>query len=167
MRRSILLAGVLAVCLAPGAASAKLSSIGFEVDPLHPKAGEPITITMMCYLGRDHTQAISSCFGNEGVMAWVHPLDGEGEFDRDDWIAVYGHPTPTGATRGRVVLDEPGPYDVLPLWRRWSDRSAGGLPGIVRIEVGRRASPVPTAISFAFLGLVVLTWRRRARNRHT
>jgi hypothetical protein len=150
------------VCLAPRAASAKLSSIDFEVDPLHPKAGEPITITMTCYLGRDHTQAMSSCFGNEGVMAWVHPLDGEGEFDRDDWIAIYGHPTPTGATRGRVVLDEPGPYDVLPLWRRWSDRSAGGLPGIVRIEVERRASPVPAAILFAVLGLLVLTWRRPA-----
>jgi hypothetical protein len=97
-------------------------------------------------------------------MAWVHPLDDEGRLDRADWIAVEGHATSSGATRGRITLDEPGAYDVMPLWRTWDTEARDGFPGVIRIEVtqSRRIIPMALAASgVAGMCLIVTAWRRR------
>jgi hypothetical protein len=162
MRRVVLLTALTALFLAPAIVSAKLPFFGLEVDPLRPRVGEPVTLTMTCYADMDHTRPWSSCFGAGGRMAWVHPLDEEGKLDRGDWIAVEGHATSSGATRGWITLDEPGAYDVMPLWRTWDTEARDGFPGSIRIEVtqGRRIIPMALA-AFGVAGLAAAAWRRR------
>jgi hypothetical protein len=156
---------LMALFLAPAIAWAKLPFFGLNVDPTRPSVREPITLTMTCYADQRHTQPRPSCFGAPGVMAWVHSLDDEGNLDRSDWIAVEGHRTSMGATRGPITLDEPGAYDVLPLWRTSSAEARDGFPGAIRIEVtqGRRIIPM-TLAAFGVAGrcLAVVAWRRRA-----
>jgi hypothetical protein len=137
----------MALFLAPTIASAKLPFFGLDVDPIRPSVREPITLTMTCYSDEDHTRPTSACMGAGGRMAWVHPLDEEGKLDRSDWIAVEGHETSSGATRGRITLDERGAYDVLPLWRTWGADARDGFPGAIPIEVthGRRIIPMGLA----------------------
>jgi len=164
MRKIALPMALMAFSLAPAVASAKLPFFGLEVDPLRPRVGEPITLTMTCYDDIDHTRPWSSCLGAGDTMAWIHPLDDEGTLDRDDWIAVEGHETSSGATRGRVTLDEPGAYDVLPLWRTWGADAGDGFPGVIRIEVRDRNRINPVALTaFGVVGtcLAVVAWRRR------
>lgn len=164
MRRIILSATLLAVVLVPAAASAKLPFFGLDVDPIRPDVGESITLTMSCYEDMAHTRPWGSCLGTGGRMAWVHPLDDEGRLDRDDWIMVEGHATSSGATRGRITLDEAGAYDVVPLWRTWGPEAGDGFPGVVRIEVGRRGRIVPIAIAsvgVVAIGLIVMSRSRR------
>jgi hypothetical protein len=166
MRKVVLLNALMALLLAPGVASAKLPFFGLEVDPLRPYVGEPITLTMTCYDDMEHTQPGSSCFGAGSRMAWVHPLDDEGTLAQDDWIEIVGHATSSGATRGQIALQEPGAYDVLPLWRTWSAEARDGFPGIVRVEVtdGTRITPVALS-AFGVVGicLAVAAWWRRTR----
>lgn len=165
MRRIILSATLLVIALVPAVASAKLPFFGLEVHPIRSDVGEPITLTMSCYEDMAHTRPRGSCLGSGGRMAWVHPLDHEGRLDRDDWIMVEGHATSSGATRGRITLDEAGAYDVVPLWRTWGPEAGDGFPGVIRIEVGRRGRTVPIAVASVGLvafGLVVLSRRRRA-----
>jgi hypothetical protein len=166
MRRIALLTTLVALCQAPAIASAKLPFFGLEVDPLHPHVGERITFTMTCYEDAAHTRLWSSCLGAGGRMGWVHPLDDEGRLDRRDWIPVEGRRTSRGATRGTIVLDEPGAYDVLPLWRTWQDRpKGGGFPGAIRIEVGEplRIAPMAgAALGTVSIAVAVIAWRRRA-----
>jgi hypothetical protein len=164
MRRVVLPVALMALFLAPAIAWAKLPYFGLDVAPLRPGAGEQIVITMTCYADRRHTQPRPSCFGAPGVMAWVHPLDDEGNLDRSDWIAVEGHRTSMGATRGRITLDEPGAYDVLPLWRTWSAEARDGFPSAIRIEVTEGKQIIPVALAaFGVAGtwLAVVAWRRR------
>jgi hypothetical protein len=164
MRKIVLLTSLAAVYLAPGVASAKLPFFGLEVAPLRPAIGEPITITMTCFDDAEHTEPGGSCMGAGGTMAWIHPLDEHGELDRDYWIEVVGHATAGGSTRARVVLTEPGGYDVLPLYRGWGYDHSPGFPHPIRIEVGGPPRPVPMAL--AALGIVgaaaAIGWRRRA-----
>jgi len=154
----------MALFLAPAIASAKLPFFGLDVDPLRPGVGEPIILTMTCYDDMDHTRPWSSCMGAGGRMAWIHPLDDEGRLDRGDWIEVEGHATPDGATRGRVTLDEPGAYDVLPLWRTWGAEARDGFPGTIRIDVTQGGRIVPMALAACGVAgtcLAVVAWRRR------
>ena len=151
--------------LSPGLAWAKLPFFGLDVDPTRPAVGDPVTITMTCYLDEHHTQARPSCFGDRGVMAWVHPLDDEGRLQRTDWIPVLGHGTSSGASRGRIRLDEPGSYDVLPLWRSWGPEHSPGFPDPIRIEVADHGRLVPIAVvtlGVAVTGSVIVARRRRA-----
>ena len=164
MRRVVLLISLVAACLAPSSATAKLPFMGLEVTPLHPAVGEQITLTLTCYEDEAHTRPWSSCLGTSGRMAWVHPLDDAGELRRTDWILVEGHSTASGATRGTVTLDEPGSYDVLPLWRTWSPGHSPGMPTVTRIEVGdpsRIASVAGVAVGLVGTSLAVAMWRRR------
>ena len=163
MRKVVLLSlALMALLLAP-AASAKLPFFGLDVHPLRPRIGEPITLTMTCYDDMDHTRPGSSCFGADSRMAWVHPLDEEGSLDRGDWIEVQGHATRGGTTRGRITLDEPGAYDVLPLWRTWGVDHGERFPAAVRIEVmeGRFVPMALAALGVVGTWLVALAWRRR------
>jgi hypothetical protein len=99
----------------------------------------------------------------------VHPLDDDGELTRTDWIFVEGHPTASGASRGSITLDEPGSYDVLPLWRRWHDRPGDEFPDPIRIEVTQPGRPFPwvvAAVGMAMTSLSVLAWRRRSAPAH-
>lgn len=155
---------MVALCLSPGIASAKIPYFGLEVTPFRPSVREPITLTMRCFSDEGHTQPWTSCMGAGGIMAWVHPLDEQGELDRSDWIPVEGHETSTGATRGRITLTEPGPYDVLPLWRRWSDHHGAGFPDPIRIDVtqGRRIIPMALAV-FGVAGTCLAVVARRRR----
>ena len=166
MRKVALLPlALMALLLAP-AASAKLPFLGLDVHPLGPHIGEPITLTMTCYDDMDHTRPGSSCFGAGSRMAWVHPLDDEGALARDDWIEIVGHATSSGATRGRITLQEPGAYDVLPLWRTWGAKTRDGFPGTIRVEVTDGTRITPAALSaFGVVGicLAVVQWRRRTR----
>jgi hypothetical protein len=147
MRRVVLISLALLTLSMVHAASAKLPFFGLAVDPVRPRIGEPITLTMSCYEDMAHTRSWGSCLGTDGPMAWVHPLDDEGQLDRDDWIMVEGHPTSSGATRGQITLDEAGAYDVLPLWRTWRSDHSDGFPGVVRIEVGLGGRIVPIAVA--------------------
>jgi hypothetical protein len=168
MRKVVFPTALTALLLAPAIASAKLPFFGLEVDPLRPGVGEPITLTMTCYSDMDHTRPWSSCMGAGSRMAWVHPLDDEGRLDRDDWIEVEGHAMPSGATRGRITLGEPGAYDVLPLWRTWGADARDGFPGAIQIEVtqGRRVNPMAlAAVGVAVTCLAVAGWR--CRTSHT
>lgn len=164
MRRLALLTSLVALCLAPSSATAKLPFMGLEVTPNRPRVGDQITVTLTCYEDADHTRARPSCFGDRGVMAWVHPLDDSGELDRTDWIPVLGHATLSGASRGRITLDEAGSYDVLPLWRTWWPEHSPGMPRVTRIEVGEAAGVIPVAaVAVGLVGasLAVAAWRRR------
>jgi hypothetical protein len=166
MRKVVLLPlALMALLLAP-AASAKLPFFGLDVHPLRPRIGEPITLTMTCYDDIDHTRPWSSCMGAGSRMAWVHPLDDEGTLARDDWIEIVGRATSSGATRGRITLQEPGAYDVLPLWRTWSAEARYGFPGTIRVEVmdGTRITPLALG-AFGVVGicLAVAAWWRRTR----
>jgi hypothetical protein len=166
MRKVVLLPlALMALLLAP-AASAKLPFFGLDVHPLRPRIGEPITLTMTCYDDIDHTRPWSSCMGAGSRMAWVHPLDDEGTLARDDWIEIVGRATSSGATRGRITLQEPDAYDVLPLWRTWSAEARYGFPGTIRVEVmdGTRITPL-TLGAFGVVGicLAVAAWWRRTR----
>jgi hypothetical protein len=168
MRRTLLAPLALAAVLAPAAASAKLPYFGLDVAPIHPRVGEPITITMTCYHDEARTIRSSSCFGAGESMAWIHPLDREGELDRRDWIPVKGHSTASGVIRGRIALQEPGAYDVRPLWRTWSGGPRTGFPGVIRIEVTQHGSTIPWVLAGmgtagACLGLVARRQRRLAR----
>jgi hypothetical protein len=171
MRRVSILAVLLAPVLVPAVATAKLPFFGLEAAPLRPRVGQPITITMTCYEDADHTRASSACFGDTGVMAWVHQLDGSGLLERTDWIAVVGRATPSGASRGRIVLNEPGAYDVLPLWRRWAYDHGRGFPDPIRIEVVEDPSVLALAATASGIGVVtaglvaVLLRRRRSGSR--
>lgn len=154
-----------ALFLAPAVASAKLPFYGLDVDPIRSRVGEPIALTMTCYDDEDHTQPMSGCMGAGGWdrMAWVHPLDDEGRLDRSDWIAVKGHATSSGATRGWITLGEPGAYDVMPLWRTWDTEARDGFPGYIRIEVtdGKRITSVAlAAVGVAGTCFAVVAWRR-------
>jgi len=165
MRRIVLPIALMTLFLAPAIASAKLPFFGLEVDPLRARVGEPITLTMTCYADMDHTRPEESCFGAGSRMAWVHPLDEEGTLDRSDWIEVQGKATPGGPTRGRITLDEPGAYDVLPLWRTWGAGARGGFPGAIRIDVTRGRPIIPMAIAVvgaAGICLAVSAKRHRA-----
>lgn len=160
----ILSATLLASVLVPAVASAKLPFFGLEVDPIRPDVGEPITLTMSCYEDMVHSRPRGSCLGTGGPMAWVHPLDDDGRLDRSDWIMVEGHATSSGATRGRINVDEAGSYDVLPLWRTWGPDHSDGFPSVIRLEVGRRGRTVPIAVAsvgVVAFGLVVMLQRRR------
>jgi hypothetical protein len=160
--RRIVLTMMLSLVLTPAVASAKLPFFGLEVDPIRPDAGEPITLMMSCYEDMAHTRPWGSCLGTGGRMAWVHPLDDEGPLDRDDWIMVEGHATSSGATRGRITLDEAGAYDVLPLWRTWGPEAGDGFPSVIRIEVGRPERTVPIAVAtmaVVAFGLVFMSRR--------
>jgi hypothetical protein len=164
MRRVVLPTALMALLLAPAIAGAKLPFFGLDVDPIRPRVREPITLTMTCYSDEDHTRPWSSCLGAGSTMAWVHPLDEEGGLDRADWIAVEGHETSSGATRGRITLDEHGAYDILPLWRTWGADERDGFPGAIRIEVTRVGRINPMALAaFGVAGtcLAVFAWRRR------
>jgi hypothetical protein len=154
MRRVVVSTVLSALMVAPTVATAKLPFFGLDVHPLRPGVGQPITLTMTCFDDAEHTRPWGTCMGAGawGRMAWIHPLDDEGDLDRSDWIPVVGHSTTRGATRGRVVLDEPGAYDVLPLWRTWGPGHSPGMPSVTRIEVGERPRPVPMAL--AALGIV-------------
>lgn len=158
---------LLGVIVTPTIASAKLPFFELEVTPRRPAVGERITIRMTCHDDARHTVPWSACLGAGGTMAWIHPLDGGGRFDRDDWIDVVGHATRSGSTRAWIVLTEPGSYDVLPLFRRWGYDHGRGFPDPVRIEVGRRAPIVPLAagVGIAGAGLVVAVWRGRPGRR--
>jgi hypothetical protein len=168
MRRLALVTSLLALSLAPAIATAKLPFFGMEVDPRLPDVGEPITLTMTCFDDAGHSVPTGSCLGAGGTMAWIHPLDEHGEFDRDDWIEVVGHATAGGSTRAKVVLTEPGGYDVLPLYRGWGYEHGRGFPRPIRLEVGRRGHPVTLAV--AMLGVAaagLVTVRRRRFRRQT
>jgi hypothetical protein len=112
----------MALFLAPAIAWARLPFFGLDVDPVsgtdHPdddvllRRGPYATDVVMLEQPR-----------HDGVGS---PLDEEGRLDRADGIAVEGHETSSGATRGRITLNEPGAYDVVPLWRGWgADHSEG------------------------------------------
>jgi hypothetical protein len=166
MRKIVLSSALVALCLAPGIAWAKMFPFGLEVDPLRPAVGQQVTLTMTCYRDQAHTRQTKSCFGASpwDRMAWIHPLDDEGQLDRTDWIAVEGHATRSGATRGAITLDEPGSYDVLPLWRTWGPDHSPGSPDVIRIEVGASPRIAPLAVAtFGILGTIiaVASWRRR------
>jgi hypothetical protein len=159
---------LLAPFLAPALASAKLPYFGFEVAPLHPDVGERITFTMTCYDDAAHSEPSSSCFGSGDHMAWVHPLDTEGELDRSDRIPVTGHRTSNRIDRGHITIDEAGAYDVLPLWRTWEPRQGGEFPSVIRMEVGGDAPFVPiaaAAIGIVGVSLAARSWRRRTATR--
>ena len=166
MRKVVLLPlAFMALMLAP-AASAKLPFFGLDVQPLRPRIGEPITLTMTCFGDMDHTRPGSSCLGAGRRVAWVHPLDDEGTLSRDDWIEIVGHATSSGATRGRITLQEAGAYDVLPLWRTWDAEARDGFPGTIRVEVTDGTRIIPGALrAFGVVGicLAVAAWWRRAR----
>ena len=160
---------LLAPFLAPALASAKLPYFGLEVAPLHPDVGERITFTMTCYDDAAHSEPSSSCFGSGDHMVWVHPLDTEGELDRSDWIPVAGHTASNGVDRGHITIDEPGAYDVLPLWRTWEPRQGREFPNVIRMEVGSGDAPL-VPIAAASIGIVGMTlaarsWRRRTATR--
>lgn len=166
MWRVVLSTAVLALMVAPTVATAKLPFFGLDVHPLQPGVGQPITLTMTCFEDAEHTRPWGTCMGAGawGRMAWIHPLDDEGNLDRSDWIPVVGHSTSSGATRGQIVLDEPGAYDVLPLWRTWGPGHSPGMPSVIRIEVTDGTPITPVAIAaFGVLGtcLTVIAWRRR------
>lgn len=163
MRRLALLA-VLIALMAPGIATAKLPFFGLQVTPLRPGVGDSITITMTCYLDEEHTRARSSCFGDSGVMAWVHPLDDDGRLERTDWIPVEGNRTSTGATRGRITLDEAGSYDVLALWRTWGPDHSEGFPSVIRIEVTGRERILRSALAAFGLAATCFVVARRRRS---
>jgi hypothetical protein len=164
MRKVVLLPLALMALLSAPAASAKLPFFGLDVHPLRPRIGEPITLTMTCYDDIDHTRSWSSCMGAGSRMAWVHPLDDEGTLARDDWIEIVGHATSSGTTRGRITLQEPGAYDVLPLWRTWGAEARDGFPGTIRVEVMDRTRITPVALgAFGVVGIclaVAAGWRR-------
>lgn len=165
MRRIVLPAALVVLIVTPGIASAKLPFFGLDVTPRRPSVGEPITLTMTCFHDAGHTKPLSSCLGTGGVMAWVHPLDDDDSLELTDWIPVEGHRTSEGATRGRIMLNEPGSYDVLPLWRSWGAGHSEGFPEAIRIEVGPHRPVVPLALgAFGVAGawLIVGGWRRRA-----
>jgi hypothetical protein len=87
-----------------------------------------------------------------------------GRLELTDWIPVEGHGTSTGPTRGRITLNEPGAYDVLPLWRGWGPDHSEGFPGVIRIEVtgcGRIPPSVLAAFGVAGTCLAVVARRRR------
>jgi hypothetical protein len=167
MRKVVLLSlALMALLLAP-AASAKLPFFGLEVHPLRPRIGEPIILTMTCYDDMGHTRPESSCFGAGSRMAWVHPLDDEGTLARDDWIEIVGHGTPSGATRGRITLQEAGAYDVLPLWRTWGAEARDAFPGAIRVEVtdGTRLTQVAlSALGVVGICFAAAAWSRRTRD---
>jgi hypothetical protein len=119
MRRSVFVIVCAAMLSVGSSASAKLPPFSFVAEPTAVRAGEPITLTMRCFEDTEHTRPWPSCFGVRDTMAWVHPLDDEGSLTSDDWIAVRGHATDSGATQGRLVLAEPGRYRVTPLWKTW------------------------------------------------
>jgi hypothetical protein len=164
MRRFVLLISLAAIWLPPAIASAKLPFFGLEVEPLHPDAGEPILLAFTWFRDQAHTQP-SSCGGgtDRSRIAWVHPLDDDGQLDHTDWLPVMGRCT-AGALRARIVLEEPGAYDVLPLWRSWPADAGDGFADTIRLEVGRPLRIAPLALAaFGVVGtsLAVAAWRRR------
>lgn len=177
MRRPAVIVLVLALpVLFGGVARAKLPPFSFEATPDHVHVGQPITLTMQCFDEIAHTEPWPSCFGQGGGrMAWVHPLDVEGDLDRSDWIAVEGRATASGATVGTIVLSEPGPYVVRPLWRGWGGplddphHIGRGFPNPVRLEVIEPGASVGTwvfllsvaGVLVAGLGLRLVRQRRR------
>lgn len=167
MRKFVFSSVLVGLCLAPGIVWAKVFPFDLAVDPLRPAVGEPVTLTLTCYRDVAHTRPTSSCYGAPpwDRMAWIHPLDEGGQLDRTDWIAVKGHATRSGATRGTITLAEPGAYDVLPLWRTWSDRSdGGGFPGVIRVEVGESPGAAPMAVAaIGILGAIFAIVVRRRR----
>ena len=165
MRRIVLASLVLVAVTVPITASAKLPFFGLEVTPTHADVDEPITITMTCYDDAAHTLASSGCFGAGDSMAWVHPLDTDGDLDRGDWLAVVGRAMPNGTVRGHVVLAEPGAYDVLPLWRGWGYDHGPGFADPLRIEVGSRAPIVPLAVAGIGAGGISIAVAVRQRRR--
>jgi hypothetical protein len=168
MRRFVLLMSLTALCLAPSIASAKLSYFGLEVEPFGPDVGQPITLSFTWFRDEAHTQP-SPCGGGteRNRIAWIHPLDDDGRLDRTDWLPVMGRCT-AGAIRARIVLEEPGAYDVLPLWRTWPADAGDGFADVTRIEVRRprRIAPLALAASgVAGISLAVAAWRRRRDRR--
>jgi hypothetical protein len=164
MRKIVLLTASIVLCLTPSLASAKLPQFGLDVGPIRPNVGDPVTITMTCYVDADHTQARSSCFGDRGVMAWVHPLETPAISIDPTGSRWRDAPTSSGASRGRITLDEPGAYDVLPLWRTWGADAGDGFPWVILIEVtgGTRITPVAlTAFGVVGTCLAVVAWIRR------
>jgi hypothetical protein len=164
MRRFVLLVSLTALCLAPAIASAKLPYFGLNVDPLRPDVGEPITLAFTWFRDEAHTQP-SSCGGgtDRSRIAWIHPLDDDGQLDRTDWLPVMGRCT-AAAIRARIVLEEPGVYDVLPLWRSWPADAGDGFADVTRIEVRRprRVAPaILAATGVAGTSLAVAAWKRR------
>lgn len=175
MRKAlVLLASALPLVLAE-VASAKLPPFSFAATPGSPRVGEPIALTLRCFEDVEHTRPWPACFGDAATMAWVHPLDDEGALDRHDWISVEGRATRSGATRGTVVLSEPGVYLITPLWRSWGgEEHAPGFPDAIRLEVVGDAPRlsmtsvlVPTAAlaAPALLLAFTLVSRRVARRR--
>lgn len=163
IRRAVVLVAVLLAVAVPQPAAAKLPFFSLEMAPQKPAVGQRIVITMRCWDDPEHTGAWSSCLGAGGTMAWVHPLDSEGELDRHDWIVVSGLEAPSGATVGRLTLSEPGPYLLTPLWRDWR-RGGRGFPDAIRFEVADRSprTPIPAVVaSVIVLGVVLLARRRR------
>jgi len=165
MRRAHVAVAFIALILMPGIASAKLPFFGLEVNTVRPSVGEPITLTMTCYQDEGHTRPTHSRLGAGGTMAWVHPLDDDGALRMSDWIPVEGRSTASGATQGRVTLNEPGSYDVLPLWRRWGPVPSPGFPVPTRIEVIQPGRTIPWAV--LVLGVAVIGAGTAARRRPT
>jgi hypothetical protein len=165
VRKAILALAVAVAVAAPQPAAAKLPYMSVAISPSDPAVGQRIVVTLRCFGDQEHTQQWRSCLGDGATLAWIHPLDSEGDLDRHDWLRVVGHNTPSGATRGFVTLDEPGPYVVRPLWKFWR-RSSPGFPHPIRFEVHRQTSPVPVValtITAVGLGVAILSRRRRRR----
>ncbi len=148
MRRIVLPIALIALLL-PAVASAKLPFFGLEVDPLRPRIGEPITLTMTCFDDAGHTEPWSSCLGAGGVMAWVHPLDEDGtsrthrldpgrrtpgprrrepRHDHVDRAGELRRPAPVAELGPRTQPRVPGP-----------DTDRGGTPRPSRAHHPRRA----------------------------
>jgi hypothetical protein len=160
-----MLFALVGLSLIPTVALAKLPFFGLEVTPLDPNVGEQITVDLTWFRDEGHTQPSSCGRGSErSRIAWVHPLDEDGQLDRTDWLLVAGRCTASGAIRGRIVLDERGAYDVLPLWRSWPVDAGQGFADTIRIEVGGHAALVPIAATIgvaAILSAVALRTRHR------
>ena len=163
MRKGLLVLAVVLFAAGPRPAAAKLPFMSLTISPQDPHVGERIVVTLRCWGDQQHTHPWTSCLGEGGTLAWIHPLDSEGDLDRHDWLRMVGHNTMSGAARGIVILGEPGPYFLRPLWKFWR-RSHPGFPGPIRFDVHDSPSPTPlivvTATAFA-LGLAILARRRR------
>jgi hypothetical protein len=161
MRKLVLTCALLLVVGSP--AGAKLPYFSLEMRPSSPEVGERVVVAMRCYEDAEHTRPWSTCLGARGTMAWVHPFDTEGALRNDDWIEVRGHRTDSGAVRGTFELQEPGAYELKPLFRDWE--GGGGFPRPIRFEV--RGGSVGVVIAglgaIAFLGLLALRRGRRVR----
>jgi len=161
MRKSVVALLVLLAVGMPRPATAKLPYFSMKIAPADPAVGARVVVTMRCWEDERHTRPWTDCMGAGSTMAWLHPLDLEGDLDRRDWIPVRGHRAQSGATRGSFTVLEPGLYVLRPLWKSWR---AGGHGFARPVQFLVPHPPFLASIGSAAVRAFAIAWRTLVGN---